>query len=231
MNDHFYLGAYWGARQEDSTSCARRASIFLQSLERVDELFATWYLKSRAMAKTGRLIPIDPQALADLFAAGVNRRDVDATPIRELGFTITAWAQAENKQTSSLRITCGASNPYVGNACVLEFPEYGPFDANAMIRIVEAAAEAFDPDIVNVNSDEHRNLSGTVEGKSAIGWVAYVSARLGKVPALPKPSRVVSDEHGTLVVVTDEQFSSANERHVAAAASVASILTRSGVLS
>ncbi len=231
MNDHYYLGAYWGAREEDSARCAARAAMFLGSLREVDDVFASWYPKARSRSSPMRPISIQAEELIKLFAAGVNRRDSDAAPIRELGFSMSMWTGGRDDQAAGFRVTCGAYNPYVSNACVLELPANRRPLVSDMIRMVEAAVEAWDPDFVNVNTDEHRRISGAVEGESAIGWVTYISARHGDVPPLPSPSRTMNAKGGTIIIVTDDTFSSANERHVAASSAVSSMLARHGVLS
>ena len=41
----FYVGAYWGPRQESLDDCADRASRFLSGLVSLHPIFQSWYLQ------------------------------------------------------------------------------------------------------------------------------------------------------------------------------------------
>jgi hypothetical protein len=80
-------------------------------------------------------------------------------------------------------------------------------------------------------SDAHRDI---IEKKSPdvwVGWVTYLSRRLGRVPPLPAPVRIEPvEDKGMLVILTPERFTASNPEHVALAERVRELLDRAGLL-
>ncbi|MCP3170209.1 immunity 52 family protein [Myxococcus sp. QH3KD-4-1] len=65
----------------------------------------------------------------------------------------------------------------------------------------------------------------------SLGWITYLSNRIGKVPPLPAPVRIEPvDDKGTLIVLTPERFTVSNPEHVALAERVRELLDRAGLL-
>ena len=62
-----------------------------------------------------------------------------------------------------------------------------------------------------------------------MGWVTYLSRRLGRVPPLPAPVRIEPvEDKGTLIILTPERFTASNPEHVALAERVRELLDRAG---
>jgi hypothetical protein len=65
----------------------------------------------------------------------------------------------------------------------------------------------------------------------SLGWVTYLSHRLGRVPPLPAPVRIGPvDDKGTLIVLTPERFTITNADHVMLARRVRELLARAGLM-
>ena len=95
-------------------------------------------------------------------------------------------------------------------------------------------AVAWEPDWGVAMSHAHRDHSAektTQEPDILVGWVTYLSRRLGSVPPLPAPVHVEPvEDQGTLILLTPERFTASNPEHVALASHVREQLERAGLL-
>ncbi len=180
--DPFYLGAYWGHRQESSRHCAERLTAFLGRLGEVDESLATWFRRggSKAAAKTP--VELDSESLDRLLLQGVNRRDVGGQVIEELGFSFGLWNR--NRPAVGLSGTVGAYPSFSGvlNSIVLDVP---PPDDEAAARlyepavaaaILDAVVEAWIPDWATWTSPSLRNVQDVAAREPVLGWMTYLAS-------------------------------------------------------
>jgi hypothetical protein len=64
-----------------------------------------------------------------------------------------------------------------------------------------------------------------------VGWLTYLSRRLGKLPPLPVPVRVEPvGELGWLLVLSPERMTASNPEHVAFTARVRELLDRADLI-
>lgn len=182
--DPFYLGAYWGSRQESSEHCAERLATCLVRLGEIDRSLAVWF--RRGASKAAAKIPIDLDALSlnRLLSQGVNRRDVGGEVIEDLGFSFGLWNR--NRPTVGLGGTVGAHPSFGGvlNGIVLDIP---PPDDDAAARlfvpavataIFDAVVEAWMPDWATWTSHPLRKVQGAAPREPVIGWMTYVASPL-----------------------------------------------------
>nr|WP_233583485.1 immunity 52 family protein [Corallococcus sp. CA053C] len=65
----------------------------------------------------------------------------------------------------------------------------------------------------------------------SLGWITYLSHRIGSVPPLPAPVHIEPvKDRGTLIVLTSERFTVANPEHIALARHVRDLLARAGLM-
>lgn len=150
-----FIGAYWKERKEPRDEVAGRLARFFSSLATGNAVLSRWFLKGRT--RESARTPLELNADAISAALEVNRRDVGAGVLSELGFNLGVWNGAD----ASLAATMGASSPHIANSVVLTFlsaPE--AFDKEKWRRLLAAAVSATDSDHAVVTSMEHLAQSG-----------------------------------------------------------------------
>ncbi|WP_338865190.1 immunity 52 family protein [Myxococcus stipitatus] len=236
--ESYYAGAYWGPRKETAEECARRTATFLDALSRYDSFLAEWFKPAKSLkdARKYRLMPPDLAALAELFSAGVNRADAGGV-IERLGFGFWFDNGGPDGDVAELRIHCGGYSDAVPNSCVLTLPRKGQnaerlLTAQALAAIVRAMVSPWEPDWAFATSyDYYQENRKAASDPFSLGWVTYLSNRIGGVPPLPAPVRIEPVEgKGTLIVLTPERFTASNPEHVALAERVRELLDRAGLL-
>lgn len=239
MTDSFYLGAYWGDRRCTAEECGKRAALCLRQLACNDEVFGHWYKKGRSRSDALRSeVAADTAELTDLFLAGVNRTDIGGSVVERLGFRAAIWNGAPPQEAVSIAFTCGchAGNPGLVNSCVLDLPEDGPaaervLCKQALISLMSAVVSSWDPDWAAVLSRRYREQLGAHTRGPIVGWLFYMSHRLGVPPALPSPAQLVPlADHGSLIVVSPGRFSVDDSDHLQAIELVNQALAEAGLL-
>ncbi|MBM7112512.1 Imm52 family immunity protein [Archangium primigenium] len=235
MSEHYFVGAYWGPRQETARACAQRSELFLRLLAECDPSFAQWY---RVGKKAPPGLPGHPiQSVDDLerlMLSGRNRSSVGRKVLEDLGF-LTGVFNAR-KEDTRLEFHCGAYYPEGHNYCLLEPPRDGPvherlLSAPVLARIVTSLVTAWDPNFVTASSLEMLRLVEGPERETRVGWLTYVSRRLGTVPPLPAPVRIEPvGTQGWLLTLSPERMTAASPEHVALTARVRELLDRAGLI-
>jgi hypothetical protein len=236
MIETYYIGAYWGARQEDAEACAQRTAHMVRLLEPVDPLFAHWFKSARSMKESLKR-PLDPdlEGLLKYIQSRIMRDSV-RVPMPQLGFSVHLWNGGSGGEDVWLKLGCGGYSEQVPNSCVLRTPEEGPIGERVLTTpfqadVLRALATAWDPDWGVVMSTAYRDIIWEKRQDVLVGWVTYLSRRLGRVPPLPAPVRIEPvGEQGTLVILTPERFTASNPEHVELAERVRERLARAGLL-
>jgi hypothetical protein len=228
MEETYYAGAYWLAREESAESCARRAETLFRLLAACDPCLAQWFEKgwTREEALRHRIEP-SQEAFRRAFGQKKPRDD----------FHLGVWNDQADGSSSSLTFRCGSSSIWVSSSCVLTLPHQGPIaerllQAPVLVQVLRALALAWEPEWALVTSNLHRDevLKASKAGTYP-GWLMYISRRRGPVPPLPSPVHVESIENlGTLVLLTPERFTASNPTHVALAQEVSERLSQAGLL-
>ncbi|MFL5350152.1 MAG: immunity 52 family protein [Hyalangium sp.] len=236
MIETYYIGAYWGARKEDAEACARRLATLVQLLAPVDPLFASWFKGSKSLKQSlTRPLELELSSLQKYIQRNLMRDD-RRQPMEDLGFNLGLWNGRQGGNDAWLSIGCGGYWEQVSNRCVLRAPDEGPGSERVLTtafqtQALRALATAWDPDWGAAVSNVHRDI---IEKKSPdiwVGWVTYLSRRLGRVPPLPAPVRIEPvEDQGTLILLTPELFTASNPEHVALAERVRELLDRAGLL-
>jgi hypothetical protein len=236
MIETYYLGAYWRARREDAAACAQRLAVLVRELAPIDPLFASWFKGSKSL-KLSLQRPLDTEpALLKTYIQRNLMRDDLRKPMEDLGFSFVLWNGQQGGNHSFLRIGCGAYWEKASNCCVLRAPDEGPgservMTASFQAQALRALAIAWDPDWGVAMSHAHRDIIWEKRQDVLVGWVTYLSKRLGRVPPLPAPARIeLVEDKGTLVTLTPELFTASNPEHLALAERVRELLDRAGLL-
>ena len=236
MIETYYLGAYWGARQEDAGACAQRTAHMVRLLEPVDPLFARWFKSAKSLKESlKRPLDSDIDGLRKYIQRVVMKDDC-RVPMPDGGFHLWLWNGESGGGDVWLSIGCGGYWEQANNRCVLRFPEEGlvgerVLSASFQTEVLRAICTAWEPDWGVATSNVLRD---TLEKKSPevqVGWVTYLSRRLGRVPPLPAPVRIEPvGKLGTLVILTPERFTTSNPEHLELAERVRERLDRAGLL-
>jgi hypothetical protein len=234
----YYAGAYWGPRQEPPEECARRTAELLRLLAECDPCLSHWYKPAKSLkdARKYPLMPPEVSTLTEMFRRGVNR-EKGGPVIEDLGFRIWIGNGGAKYDRASLRIKCGDYCGASPNSCVLSLPTLGygvnaerVLTASVLTGAVRSMALAYEPDWAVAMSDAHRDMIDKTSNVW-LGWVTYLSRRLGVVPPLPAPVRMERvEDKDTLIVLTPERFTAVNPEHVALARRVHELLVRAGLI-
>jgi hypothetical protein len=208
----------------------------VQLLEPVDPLFARWFKSAKSLKESlKRPLDSDLEGLRK-YIQRVMMRDDRRMPMPELGFSIWLWNGGSGADDVWLSLGCGGYSERVSNTCVLRAPHKGPVSERVLTttfqtEVLRAIATAWDPDWGEALSQAHRNLMKDKSSDVLVGWVTYLSRRLGRVPPLPAPVRIEPvGELGTLVILTPERFTATNPEHLELAERVRERLDRAGLL-
>lgn len=238
--DTFYLGAYWGDRQENLEVCTERLTACLSQLYNCDEVFQQWFEKgySRKQALK-RKVSIEPEVLRKLLDKGRNRADIGSHIIEDLGFGISLWnGMPEDNGEMSIGVCCGlyAGHPGLLNRFVVNLPEEGMvakrvLNPEVLEKVIVAVVGAWEPDWAIITPRSLRDLFEVSPRTPYFSWFLFLSQKRGVVPPLPLPSRTISLEGiGTIIVITDERFDTARKEHLKIVKKVYKILKKSGLL-
>ncbi len=237
MREGYYVGAYWGPRQETALECARRAERFFHMLGRCDPSFSQWYRAGRGFPRELPGWPVSPRVkdLEELFLSGRHRADFGEGFIEELGFSNVVWNA--KKQMTRLHLHCGKSSPWGGpNSCLLHPTTESTvrerlLRAPVLAEVLTSMATAWDPDSAVAGSDEMRHLVQKEGREVDVGWLTYLARRLGAVPPLPAPVRIEPvGELGWLLTLSPQPMTASNPEHVALTQRVRDLLDRSGLI-
>jgi hypothetical protein len=238
MHETYYVGSYWGPRQESAEACARRAAQCFKELALVDPLFARWFKQAKSRKEAlKRPLEMDLVRLEDYFQRKVLRDDTGG-PMEDMGFNFALWNGGNGDEDVGLTFTCGGYWENVTNLCLLSPPHTGPhaerlLTAQTSTAVLRALARAWEPDSGVVISDAHRKAmkSQHVEGAPYVGWVTYLASHLGTLPPMPDAVRVEPvEDKGSILILTPERFSASNPEHVALATHVRELLEQAGLL-
>ncbi|NOK18451.1 immunity 52 family protein [Corallococcus carmarthensis] len=234
----YNAGAYWGSRKESPEECARRTATFLNLLASCDPLLAQWYkpAKSRKDARNVPLMPPDVPTLTELFRRGVNR-EKGGPAIEQLGFRFSFDNGGSGADYVSLRINGGMYSEAVSNHCVLSLPSKGPnagrlLTTSVLTDVVRSMVSSWEADWALAGSSAYRMQYREPDSAPfSLGWITYLSRRIGTVPPLPAPVRIepVGDK-GTLIILTPERFTVTNPEHIALARRVRELLALAGLI-
>jgi hypothetical protein len=236
MRENYYVGAYWGPRKETALECARRAELFFHMLARCDPGFTQWYRAGRGFPRELPGWPVRPEVkdLEELFLRNRLRTDIGKRVIEDMGFSTIVW-NAEKPMTR-LHLRCGKYSPWAGNVCLLELAREGALrerllHAPVLAQVLTCMATAWDPDFAVATSSQMVDLVEKRKGEVRVGWLTYLSRRLGQVPPLPAPVRIEPvGALGWLLLLSPEPMTASNPEHVALSSRVRELLDRAGLI-
>ena len=237
MQEAYYVGSYWGPRQETALECARRAESFLSMLARCESSFAQWYRAGRGSPRELPGHPVLPESktLEKLFLGSRSRGAVGKTAADDSGFSRILWNA--KRDATDLHLTCGGSSPWgPPNACWLDPPWEGEvrkrlLQAPVLARILTTMATTWDPDYGIASSTEMVDLVKQRKWEVRVGWLTYLSRRLGTLPPLPAPVRIEPvGTSGWLLVLSSEPMTAHDPEHVALTRRVRELLDRAGLI-
>jgi hypothetical protein len=236
MQEWYYVGAYWGPRKETALECARRAEVFFHMLARCDPSFTQWYRAGRGFrGLPGHPVHPEVKELEKILLRGRFRTDVDNEIIEDLGFSQSMWNA--KKEATDIRLSCGGYSPWGGpNSCLLNPTREGAIRERllrtpVLAEVLTTMATAWDPDFAMASSTEMVRLVQMRKWEVRVGWLTYLSRRLGTVPPLPAPVRIEPvGALGWLLVLSPEPMTASNPEHVALTARVRELLDRAGLI-
>lgn len=239
MIESYYIGAYWGVRKEAARECARRMNIFLATLQHIDATFVEWFHGGRSRKEAlSRPFILTEENLTELLLEGRSHDDFGYNVLEELGFRTALWNGDEQGEDIALSVLCGSTASIPGvNSCVIDLPYEGVtaerlLRVSSLIEIMKCIASAWEPDWGVVNSRSYREMAPKqCENSPLVGWITYLSSSRGRIPSLPSPSYSIEvDNLGSLIVVTNEQFTASDSQHVEAAKRTQNVLSHANLL-
>ncbi|WNG31217.1 hypothetical protein F0U62_49855 [Cystobacter fuscus] len=236
MQDRYYVGAYWGPRQETALECARRAELFFHMLARCDPSFTQWYRAGRGAPRElpGHPVRADITELEKLLLQG--RIRAGKKVMEDLGFMQMMWNA--KKEATEIHLACGSYCAPSGgpNSCLLNPTRESPLRerllrAPVLADVLTSMATAWDPDFAMVSSTEMVRLVQKRKWEVRVGWLTYLPRRLGRLPPLPAPVRIEPvGTIGWLLHLSPELMTVNNPEHVAFTTRVRELLDRAGLI-
>nr|WP_239576476.1 Imm52 family immunity protein [Archangium primigenium] len=152
-----------------------------------------------------------------------------------MGFRLMAWNAKQD--ATDISLTCGKSSPWGGpNSCLLKPTRASPLRERLLTApvpadILTSMVTAWDPDFAMASSSEMVEQLETSDFEVRVGWLTYLSRRLGRLPPLPAPVRIEPvGESGWLLVLSSEPLTANNPEHVALCMRVRELLDRAGLI-
>jgi hypothetical protein len=206
MTDNFYVGAYWGPREESALDCAKRLSNCLIRLSAAHPALAVWYPKGASKAASGDAVSTAPEDLVRLLVRGRNRRDVDGSVMEELGFRAALWNR--EKIAISFSVTCGSylASGFVMNNFVIQLPvpeadALELYEPDTAQDIIYSLVDAWEPEWATWASFSMRAAQAQGSGP-VVGWLTYLGPQMASgVSAGVLTSEVSLTSHSTGVVI------------------------------
>lgn len=221
--DSFYVGAYWGPREEPVEACARRLASFLSNLGDLHPLLATWYGTGASRRDAlARRVDLSAAALQRLLLAGQNHRDDDGTVIGDLGYSVALW----NGQDSEVGLMahCGAWATLAGpvsNSIILELPEpqgegLALFDRDLALGVMRATVDAWQPSWCVWTSRHLIDAQGAGRTEGVVGWSTFLTSTNGLQTGSLPPKVTVERVDGGLLLTVEGAADSASPPSVSA---------------
>jgi hypothetical protein len=229
----YFLSAYWGARKESVERCADHVVQCLSSLRGCDVAFHRWSQPGRSRKQAQEYeIPVSIGAIKERLLHGQNRRDAGGGVIEELGYSFRLWNGGKDCEDVSFSVQCGAysENPSLWNSCVLNLPSEGPpserlLRVEALLCLMRAVVDGFDPDWATVMPDSLLQQIRLVPNRPTPGWLFYVSNRLSPGVHFPNTVRAVTVANkGQIAIISEDRFASQNREHLRARDAVESTM-------
>ncbi|HZI07858.1 MAG TPA: immunity 52 family protein [Archangium sp.] len=233
MKETYYAGAYWACRKESAEESARRAEAFFRHLSRCDSIYVRWFEQANSLRKA---LQLQFEPTSETFMRFFRKKAYQNGPD---GFSFSAWTgHEEDGHGGMMSLTCGSCSNFYSNVCLLYLPSAGPEEERVLspsvqVEVMRALVLAWEPDWCVVTSDALRDtLSEKGRAGTFVGWLTYLSRhRMGEVPPLPEPARIIPvEDKGTLVLLTPERLTASNPHHVALARRVQDVLLARGML-
>ncbi len=127
-----------------------------------------------------------------------------------------------NSRASSRLYSNRIGSKWNSNVCLIELPSFGTDGAEiltipTLTKLFETVVASWEPDKGLVSSWAiHKAVPQSDDGVN-FGWLTYLSPMYEPIPHLAPPVREVGlGQGGHLIIATDERFSSANPKHLAA---------------
>ena len=238
MHENYYAGAYWVSRRETALECAQRADLFFNLLARCDSSFSHWYRSGRGFPRELPGHPVRPgiEEWEKLLLLSRIRTDGKKKVIEDLGFNENFWNA--KKERARILLHCGDYSSFgnISNSCIFHPPTEGKVHervlrVSVLADVLTSMVKAWHPGFALVTSDEMREVIPRGRGEVRVGWLTYLSRRLGPVPPLPAPVRVEPvGSLGSLLILSPEPMTASNPEHVALTSHVREVLERSGLL-
>jgi hypothetical protein len=140
------------------------------------------------------------------------------------------------KDPSRVKFSCGGYSLGAVNSSLLRPPHEGAVAERilrtpVLVDVLTSMTTAWDPDFAVATSIEMGDLVEKRKGEVRVGWLTYLSRRLGKLPPLPAPVRIEPvGTLGWLLILSPERMTASNPEHVAVTAHVRELLDRAGLI-
>jgi hypothetical protein len=237
VQDKYYVGAYWGPRQESALECAQRAELLFHMLARCDPSFSQWYRAGRGFPRElpGHPVRSELKEWEKLLLKSRLRTSLSKQFVEDMGFRQHVWNG--KKEYTDVSFYCGRYSPWGGpNSCLLVPTREQPLRERLLrgpvqTEVLTSMVTAWDPDFAIASSSEMVDLVQQRKSEVRVGWLTYLSRRLGTVPPLPAPVRIEPvGALGWLLSLSPEPMTASDPEHVAFSLRVRELLDRAGLI-
>jgi hypothetical protein len=233
MQENFNMCMYWpGGQKRRLIAYLEDMADYLKAIAPLDPLLSTWFLKGNSVAEARQLDFLsDFRSCYEKLARRKHNREADRHP--DMGFCFGIWnGHTEVAQGMSVSSDRGWAKPDYLNLGLPWRSEVSEnlFRIPTLVTIIHTAAKRWPLRWAHVSSDEYQCDKVILRGFRGVGWMAYVPALLAKSD-FPEAAQIIHlGTLGSVVVTTNEVFSSENPDHVERAHTIAVKLFDRGLL-
>jgi hypothetical protein len=215
----FHMAFYWGIRNENALSCARRAVSFLSEMKPLSPLFDKWITSVNGSRSRDSNVAVNESSLLKLFCGGVHRRDLDRSVMEDLGYSVSLTNHQSN---ITLRMHCGEYCGVSPNVVAIEVAEINQATEHLLgipllIDICKIAVHCWDPDHGHVAFDTLLDAVEQPNDTPQFGLVTYLSSEFSVPDRVRQRFRVERiTDGGYIIVAVSDQYCQNSRSHIEA---------------
>ncbi len=207
----YYLGVYWGIRQETLEQCTEKCYEFLTKFVEIYpyDFFPFWDVSTSNKVRDS----FDKNFVRDSLQRGRNYDESDhPVVIPDLGFRIFWYSRIKHLDVSAL---CGSYCEGIVNNVVIKLPEYSEYakafyEESFLREVFELMIDIWKPDQGLVQNSDLAEKTGQLEYDPSIqleaGWLTYLSSKYGSLPPLPDWASISHIENRGCIVSSGEHI-------------------------
>ena len=207
--ESYYIGAYWGPREESLDICTKKVIDFFSILSEMDSSFEKWFEKgySRKKALEHQYIFEYDKINKSLLNSRI-KTDIGNIIMENLGYSFSTWNGLREGEITGISIHCNTSSNCVSNNVVIKLPSNKEvyddiYKIDFILRMFNLLIELWHPEQVVMTSSQLRDSVSINDNAPLIGWITYLNTQK-KLEKLLNFCRMDYLKDGVILIVGDK---------------------------